>query len=201
MPAAPVLCDDVLSIRPWPDPVIDAVGVDPRHDYVEQFWLGVLGPSTTWLLRRLAAGLEAAPDGFDVVLADMARELGLGHMGGRHSPFLRALGRLCTFGLAQAGGEGVLAVRRRVPPLSRRHLARLPEHLQRAHERWQQDERREPAHDQLRRRARQLALSLLQLGEDTRTTEAQLARWRFHPALCREATVWAAAQREQAAAT
>ena len=38
-----------LAIRPWPDPVIDAVGHDPRSSYVEHFWLGVLGPSTTWL--------------------------------------------------------------------------------------------------------------------------------------------------------
>jgi len=40
--------------------------------------LGILGPSTTWLLRRLAAGLEASPDGFDLPLADTAQALGPG---------------------------------------------------------------------------------------------------------------------------
>ncbi len=29
----------VLSIRPWPDGVIDALGHDPRSLYVERFWL------------------------------------------------------------------------------------------------------------------------------------------------------------------
>ncbi|MDQ6911186.1 MAG: hypothetical protein M3Z84_10475, partial [Actinomycetota bacterium] len=35
-----------LAIRPWPDGVIDALGHDPRSQYVERFWLGILGPST-----------------------------------------------------------------------------------------------------------------------------------------------------------
>jgi hypothetical protein len=37
----------ILPVRPWPDPVIDALGHDPRSAYVERFWLGILGPSTT----------------------------------------------------------------------------------------------------------------------------------------------------------
>ena len=45
-----------LTIRPWADPVIDRVGHDPRSSYVEQFWLAILGPSTTWLLRRRTSG-------------------------------------------------------------------------------------------------------------------------------------------------
>ena len=51
---------DVRSIvvRPWLDPVVDDHGFDPRSRYVEEFWLGVLGPTATWLIRRLVAGLE-----------------------------------------------------------------------------------------------------------------------------------------------
>ena len=49
---------DSLIREPWPDDVIDALGFDPRSPYVERFWLGVIGPSTTWLLRRIAAGLR-----------------------------------------------------------------------------------------------------------------------------------------------
>src|SRR5215212_8088923 len=87
MPVAlPPLTAETLQVRPWPDAVIDAVGHDPRSTYVERFWLGVLGPSTTWLLRRLAAGLEASPAGFELPLVDTARALGLGG-DGRHSPF------------------------------------------------------------------------------------------------------------------
>ena len=40
---------ETLAIRPWADEVIDRVGFDPRSPYVERFWLGVIGPSTTWL--------------------------------------------------------------------------------------------------------------------------------------------------------
>jgi hypothetical protein len=48
MPVAiPDLSTETIAIRPWPDEVIDAVGHDPRSAYVERFWLGVLGPSTT----------------------------------------------------------------------------------------------------------------------------------------------------------
>lgn len=180
-----------LTVRPWPDPVIDAVGHDPRSRYVEQFWLGVLGPSTTWLMRRLAAELEAQPAGFALPLADTARSLGLGDKGGKHSPFVRAIGRCMQFELARADGEGAMAVRRKMPPLSRRQVLRLPAALQEAHIRWQEEELKTPVIEQLRRRSRRLALSLLELGEDLEETERQLMRWKFHPAICRESAAWA----------
>jgi len=180
-----------LPVRPWPDPVIDALGHDPRSTYVEMFWLGILGPSTTWLLRRLAAGLDASPTGFDLDLADTAAALGLGSRGGRHSPFMRALGRCCQFDLAVAAPDGTMAVRRMVPPLNRRQVLRLPPSLLAAHQAWQEGELRTPAAEQQRRRARRLALSLLELGEDVDATERQLLRWKFHPGLCRESAAWA----------
>ena len=181
---------DRLPIRPWPDDVIDAVGHDPRSAYVETFWLGILGPSTTWLMRRLVSGLEAHPAGFELPLADTASALGLGSRGGRHSPFVRALARCCQFGLAQTRGD-VMAVRRKLPPLNRRQLLRLPPHLQEAHQRWQDDELRTPPNEQLRQRSRRLALSLLELGEDLEAAERQLLRWRFSPVLARESAAWA----------
>jgi hypothetical protein len=189
--APPVPSTEVLIVRPWPDPVIDAVGHDPRSAYVEQFWLSVLGPSTTWLIRRIAAGLEANPAGFPLDLASMARELGVGHMGGRHSPFVRALGRVCQFELAQLDDDGRLHVRRKLPPLNRRQIERLPESLQADHARWVSEQLEVPAHEHMRRRARQLALSLFELGEDTEGVERQLLRWRIHPGLASEARAWA----------
>ena len=47
-----------LTVRPWPDSVIDQVGHDPRSSYVERFWLGVLGPSTLRLCVELSPGLS-----------------------------------------------------------------------------------------------------------------------------------------------
>src|SRR4051794_16156880 len=120
---------ETLAIRPWPDPVIDTVGHDPRSSYVEHFWLGILGPSTTWLMRRLATGLETHPSGFSLQLSNTARALGLGDKGGRHSPFMRSLGRICQFELGQLEDGDTLAVRRKVPPLNRRQVSRLPDDL------------------------------------------------------------------------
>ncbi|HYA45754.1 MAG TPA: hypothetical protein VED59_09105 [Acidimicrobiales bacterium] len=129
---------DVLHIRPWPDQVIDHLGYDPRSAYVEDYWLGILGPSTTWLLRRIAAGFEYSPDGFDLDLAETARSLGLGDRSGRNSPFLRAINRTVQFGLAQVTGPDELAVRRRVPPLNRAQLYRLSPALRARHDAWQE---------------------------------------------------------------
>jgi len=191
---------DTLDIRPWPDPVIDAVGHDPRSFYVEEFWLSILGPSTTWLLRRVAAGLEAQPSGFTMPLGETARALGLGMKGGRHSPFMRALGRVCQFDLGQLHDEGTLAVRRKLPPLNRRQVEHLPGMLRDAHKRWQEEQLRIPAVDGLRRRCRRLALSLVELGEDLEGIERQLHRWKFHPALAYESAAWAWRQHREASA-
>ena len=187
----------ILPVRPWPDGVIDALGHDPRSAYVERFWLGILGPSTTWLLRYMANRLDATPEGFDLDLASTAQALGLGSKGGRHSPFMRALSRCCQFDVAEARSDGTLAVRRKLPPLTRRQVMRLSPELVAAHQAWQEAELLTPAHEQQRRRSRRLALSLIELGEDAQATEDQLARWRFHPVLCREAAAWAAERHRQ----
>ena len=81
---------------------------------------------------------------------------------------------MIQFELAQvlSPGAGELAVRRRLPPLSRRQTARLSPALQAAHERWQAEQLKEPPAEAQRRRARQLALSLLELGEDRRSGRA-----------------------------
>ena len=119
----------------------------------------------------LGGGLEASPAGFDLPLAETARRLGLGDKGGRRSPFMRSLTRLVQFDLAQSKGEPVLAVRRKVPPLNRRQVMRLPASLQAEHLALQEANLRTPAVEQLRRRGRQLALSLLELGEDLEAAE------------------------------
>lgn len=191
---------DALRIRPWPDDVVEKVGFDPRSPYVERFWLAIIGPSATWLMRRIAAGFDSNPAGFELALGDTARAIGLGDRGGRHSPLLRTVNRLILFDLAHASGPDELTVRRKLAPLSRRHTHRLPPALQEAHERWQAEQLEEPPGEALRRRGRQLALSLLELGEDTEAAERQLLRWRYHPALAREAVAWARERHEVALA-
>ena len=158
-----------VIIRPWVDPVVDDDGYDPRSRYVETFWLGVLGPTATWTIRRLVAGLEQSPDGYELDLSALARSMGLGYSSVRSSPFSKALQRCVMFGVAHPI-EGGLAVRRRVPTVSLRHLRRMPDELQAAHEEWLHTT---VGLDELTR-AHRLATTMLDLGDDAAIIEHHL---------------------------
>lgn len=136
---SPAPIEGSIAVTPWRDPVIDQMGVDPRSLYVEEFWLGILGPSTTWLMRRVAAFFDASPEGFLLPVIDTARSLGLGAPHGKNSPFIRSITRGCQFKLARWEGE-VLSVRKTFPPLSQGQVRQLPETLQNNHTRWQQQQ-------------------------------------------------------------
>ncbi|HYF46425.1 MAG TPA: hypothetical protein VD926_09470, partial [Acidimicrobiales bacterium] len=92
---------------------------------------------------------------------------------------------------AQEGGPDVLQVRRKLPPLSRAQVDRLPPRLRDDHRAWQEAALRTSPGEEQRRRARRLALSLFELGESIEGAEQQLHRWRFHPALAHDAVAWA----------
>ncbi|MEM7273236.1 MAG: hypothetical protein AAF547_09175 [Actinomycetota bacterium] len=131
----PSFPEEAIRVTAWADPVLDNLGHDPRSPYVERFWLPILGPSCVLLLRRLAADLERSPDGFLLETARLAPALGIGMKGGRNGPLWRAVERACRFGAAQRNGE-LLAVRRRLPPLTARQTERLPADLAAEHARW-----------------------------------------------------------------
>jgi hypothetical protein len=187
-----------LRIEAWADPVIEKLGFDPRSWYVEQFWLPLLGPTSTWFVRRVAAGLDMSEEGFLLEYEETARALGLGGRQGRHSPFARAIGRCVKFEVARWQAPQVLGVHRRLPPLPRRYLLRIPPRLQRLHDAWIAAQGRLPGFEEHRRRARRLAVGLLELGESIDTMEAQLLRWGVHPALAHDAVSWALALPEPA---
>lgn len=180
-----------ICVEPWPDPVIDQLGHDPRSPYVERFWLGILGPSTLWLLRRLAYEFDDHPEGFALDIDETAKALGVGMRGGRNSPFVRSLERGTHFGVARFHGTTTYLVRRKLPPLSLRQIGRLPETLRAEHADWVTANPRQPSAQERRERARLLALSLLEIGEEREAVEAQLHRWQFHPALAHDAMRWA----------
>jgi hypothetical protein len=182
---------DVVRVVPWPDAVIDRLGYDPRSLYVETFWLGILGPTSTWLMRCFAAGLDQHPSGFALEAADTARALGLGERTGRNSPFRRAMARCVKFEVARRESADSLAVRRRLPPLPRRHLIHLPVSLQERHRLWTSSVRTSAVLDEARRHARRLAIGLVASGEERDVFEPQLVRWGVHPALAHEAAEWA----------
>lgn len=197
-PAAPEpTAPQRVAIEAWLDPVIDTVGHDPRSAYVERFWLGVLGPSTVLLFRRMASRFDAEPAGFGLDLPETAAALGLTGKDRRDrsvSPVVKALQRSCTFGVARRSDDETYLVRRRFPPLTRRQLERLPNGLQREHRQWIERDARRPVQAEMRLRARRLALSLVELGEEYDDAERQLHRWKFHPAVAHDAVKWAHAE-------
>jgi hypothetical protein len=186
-----------IRVMPWPDPVLDAVGHDPRSWYVETFWLPTLGPTALLLLRHLADRFESNPKGVQLPIADTAAALGLGPREGQSSPLVRSLTRLQQFELACSDGDATIAVRTTLPPVHRRHVRRLPTALQARHAEWVEAQASSPV-DIARRRARRFALTLLMQYEPIDAVERALHAGGFHPALAHEAVRWA---REQAGAT
>ena len=125
---------DLIPVVAWHDPVV-AHGFDPAGRYVETYWLPLLGPSSTWALRRIAGWLADAPDsGLWLPLDPLARSLGLGAPTARNAPVRRALSRLVDFRLAYVDYDrDVLAVRTLIPALSERAVEHLPGHLRLQH--------------------------------------------------------------------
>jgi hypothetical protein len=124
-----------LTVVPWHDATVEAVGFAARSAYVEWFWLPVLGPSATWLLRRIDFGFDDFPDGYVLDAHATAASLGIAARDDSGTIFARAVSRLQMFGVAQTSGTG-LAVRRVMPPVPHRHLSRMPTHLRSAHDDW-----------------------------------------------------------------
>jgi hypothetical protein len=175
----------------WSDPRVDEAGVHPHSLYVETFWLPVLGPSATWLLRHLVDGLEAAPGGVEIDLDETARSLGLGGAPGRRRAFHRSLDRCVHHDLACWPRPGTLAVRRAIGRVPRRQLLRLPLSLQERHRALESADPAGPPTAVLVRRTRLLALDLRMLGVDAGGIERHLQRRGAHPALAYESAQWA----------
>lgn len=176
-----------LLVVPWNDPVCDELGMDPRSAYVERFWLPLLGPTSTWLLRRFAVEFDTQPDGFSLEAQDAARSIGIGTKGGRSGPFHRAIDRCVRFGCIQHAEHGILAVRRRLPPLSSAQVQRLPRHVRTRHDDWQRDRRRRGPNPGGDAHATRLARSLLDVGASAAEAEDQLRRWGFDDTAARRA--------------
>lgn len=171
-----------VMVVPWHDPIVDAVGFDVRSLYVELFWLNVLGPTATWTLRRLVQGLDRYPLGYELDLAETASMLGLAYSTTTSNSFARALQRCVMFGMSQPVPGG-LAVRRKVPPVAARHLARMPEQLRSMHANWT---RRDVAYTDVTR-GHALAQAMVSTGDDPDMVERQLLAAGVTPGAAAEA--------------
>ena len=124
----PFLDSDSFDVVPWDDPVVRRTGYPHDHPYIETHWLPVLGPTATWMLRRLASQVAAHPAGLRLDAGLLATSLGVPRGGGRRGAFARGLQRCVMFGVVRREGGGevpLLAVRTHLPPLSRRQQERL----------------------------------------------------------------------------
>ena len=185
-----VASSDVITLIPWIDHRLDDVGHDSRSIYVEQFWLGTLGPSTIWFLRHCANLLDAA-DSTAINLRETASTLGIGHEGGSRSAMSKTVARACRFRAARSVGSTTLAVRLRLPQLSYRQLQRLPEPVQRRHEEFTSADLSRDEVCRQQSRVRRLAVCLIECGDSFEQTERLLARMSYHPAIVAEAVRWA----------
>ena len=187
-PAGP----STLRVVAWTDPVIDTLGHDPRSWYVEQFWLPVIGPTSTWLMRRIVARFDSDPGGFDLDLDDTARGLGSG--GTRRTPLplparLQPLRRLSIGPAPRSGCPRCPASDPAAVPSPSRPA---PAHPPGAPRRVVASP--EAAAGSSTRRATALAgspSSSSTSGPTDSAVELQLVRWRIHPAMAHEATQWA----------
>lgn len=131
-----------LHVVPWRDEVVEARGFGPRSMYVETCWLPVMGPTATFLYRRLGSWAAHNPDGLTVDLQQVSESLGLGDAMGRHSRIGKALGRLARYQAARWGGDE-LQVRTALPPLPLRLLKGLDANTKGWHERYTAAPRRD----------------------------------------------------------
>lgn len=184
----------LVRIEPWVDNVMGEIGHDPRSAYVERFWLSVLGPSALWLIRTLAYGFEAEPNGFNLNTLDVARTLGLGDRVGRHSPLQRAVNRLCHFELAYLRGGVTLVVRPHVPWLDDFRVSRLPGQLQVEHQQWEAAALAESARTATKRRAAAVALHCARTGGTADDVRRAMIAWHYDPIGTEELTAWAVTQ-------
>jgi hypothetical protein len=122
-----------ITVRAWTDN--DTSGHMPASSYVETFWLPILGPTATWLYRRLAALCVHHDEGVQLDVADLAAQLGV-----RPQVIEHTLPRLVRFNLVRPRGIARFDVRTRARRLGPGLVVMLPESLQALHEQFERDQ-------------------------------------------------------------
>lgn len=108
---------------------IDVRGEPVTGRYFERYWLPVVGPTGTVLMRHLATELDRS-DPYRILGHELAQMIGLGEETKRLRTTLQRLGRL---GLLVPEEEGRWAVRLTVTPLTAEQVRRLPPALAEQH--------------------------------------------------------------------
>ena len=115
----------VLTFEPWADPTLDHTDCDPEGTYSRLAWLPLIGPSSWLMWGTLAAQLRREPQ-VTWELATLAEAHGIHRGDGRHGMVRRTLTRLAQFRLLAPLDDDHHLVRLTAPPVTARHLERLP---------------------------------------------------------------------------
>ena len=127
------LFEGEVVVSHWPDQLIETFGFNAESQYVEHFWLPILGPSCIILMRRLDRLTREGALAHSVALKDLSAEVGLGSPNGYGMSITRTVNRLIQFDMGKVVGGNTVAVRTHLPPLNYKQQLRLPEHVARLH--------------------------------------------------------------------
>lgn len=118
--------DTTVTVIAWRDNLIENHPESHPTSSSETlvWWTPTLGPTATMMAHRLA-GYVAARGEQQFTLGDLARTFGMGQSTSR---VRAALDRLEHFGIVAVTGQTV-SVRLAMPPLTQRHIAKLPGYL------------------------------------------------------------------------
>lgn len=119
-----------ITIGPLEDLTVERVGWHLEHEYVETFWLPVVGPTALVFLRKWGRVLRQVP-AWTIEKETLAKSLGIGM-----PALFKMLDRMPGFHLAQweADDYSYMSIRRALPNIPEAKLLRLPDTLQVAHE-------------------------------------------------------------------
>ena len=140
----------LLTITAWRHAIVTPSCDLATCTYLERFWLGILGPTATWLTRYLSRVITDANRRPDPPVArsidwhELSARLGVSAHPLHDSVLSRAVNRLIMFNFATTldhAGEPCLAVRRTAPRIPERLLDRLhpvllEEHIQLSFQRF-----------------------------------------------------------------
>ncbi|MFM8870428.1 MAG: hypothetical protein ACKOFD_02480 [Actinomycetota bacterium] len=134
----------LITVAPWRQASITRSCPLAECRYLEQFWLGILGPTATWLARHLSRLVMAQSEvntshvGITVDISELGARLGVSTQPLHDSVLSRAINRLIMFNFAAPSGsdESVLEMRTTAPRVSDRLVARMHPSLRDAHWQW-----------------------------------------------------------------
>lgn len=131
----------ILRVSRWRQSSIEPNCELPECRYLEQFWLGILGPTSTWLARHLARMVLTLPEAcaafrdsdggrdieYSVDIAELGARLGVSAEPLHNSVLSRAFKRLVMFNFAapSSSDSSALVVRTQTTQVPDRLVARM----------------------------------------------------------------------------